>query len=61
MSILAEKTEQKAIRVIAKCVKILDELNNLEVAKLDDFDISQAKNLMKTVIGSSDDLTFFNH
>ncbi len=54
MSILAEKTEKKAIRILTRCVKILDDLDRLQITKLDDFDISLAKNLMKGVIESND-------
>jgi hypothetical protein len=54
MSILADKTEKKAIRILTRCVKILDDLDRLQITKLDDFDISLAKNLMKKVIESND-------
>lgn len=52
MSFLAERTEKKAVRVLTRCVKLLDGMADLKVANLDDFDITQAKNLMKGIIES---------
>ena len=54
MSILADKTNFKVVRILTKCVKMLEEVDSLHITKLDDFDISLAKNLMKKVIESND-------
>lgn len=53
MSILANKTEFKVVEILTQCVKMLDGLDRLKVANLDDFDISLSKNLLKTVIESN--------
>ena len=55
MSILAYKTDFKALKTISKCLKQLDEINslNLRVTKVDDFEISLASNMLKGVIGNN--------
>jgi hypothetical protein len=55
MSILANKTDFKALKIISKCLKQLDEINslNLRVTKIDDFEISLAKNMLKSVISNN--------
>jgi preprotein translocase subunit SecA len=52
MSILADKTDFKAIKIISKCLKHIDEINNLNlrVTKVDDFEISIATNMLKSAI-----------
>jgi hypothetical protein len=50
MSILAEKTDQQAIKIIARSLKLLQGLDRLAITKTDDFEISLAKNMMKSVI-----------
>ncbi len=49
MSILADKTDFKALKIISKCLKQLDEINslNLRVIKIDNFEISLASNMLK--------------
>ena len=55
MSILANKTDFKALKIISKCLKHLDEINslNLKVTKIDDFEISLASNMLKSVIDNN--------
>jgi hypothetical protein len=55
MSILADKTDFKALKIISKCLKQLDEINslNLKVTKIDDFEISLARNMLKSVIDNN--------
>jgi hypothetical protein len=55
MSILADKTDFKALKIISKCLKQLDEINslNLRVTKIDDFEISLASNMLKSVIDNN--------
>jgi len=55
MSILADKKSSKALKIISKCLKQLDEINslNLRVTKIDDFEISLAKNMLKSVIDNN--------
>jgi hypothetical protein len=50
MSILAEKTDYRAIKIIARSLKLLQVLDKLTMSKTDDFEISLAKNMMKSVI-----------
>ena len=55
MSILADKTDFKALKIIPKCLKQLDEINilHLKVIKIDDFEISLARNMLKSVIDNN--------
>jgi len=55
MSILADKKSSKALKIISKCLKQLDEINslNLRVTKIDDFEISLARNMLKSVIDNN--------
>jgi len=53
MSILAEKTDYRAIKIIARSLKLLQGLDRLAMTKTDDFEISLAKNMMKSVIESN--------
>ena len=55
MSILADKTDFKALKIISKCPKQLDEINslNLRVTKIDDFEISLASAMLKSVIDNN--------
>jgi hypothetical protein len=52
MSILADKTDFKALKIISKCLKQLDEINslNLRVTKIEDFEISVASNMLKVLL-----------
>jgi len=55
-SILANKTDFKVLKIISKCLKQLEEINNLNlnVTKTDDFEISLAKNMLKSVIDNNE-------
>jgi hypothetical protein len=55
MSILADKTDFKALKIISKCLKQLDKINslNLRVTKIDDFELSLATNMLKSVINNN--------
>jgi hypothetical protein len=55
MSILANKTDFKALKIISKCLKQLDEINslNLRVTKIDDFELSLATKMLKSVIDNN--------
>ena len=58
MSILADNTDFKVLKIISKCLKQLDEINNLnlKVTKVDDFEISLAKNMLKSVIDNNQEV-----
>jgi hypothetical protein len=62
MSILADKTDFKVLQIISKCLKQLDEINelNLKVTKVDDFEISLATNMLKSVIDNNDQVININ-
>jgi hypothetical protein len=53
MSILANKTDYKAIKIIAKSLKLLDGLDKIPMTKTDDFEISLAKNMMRSIIDNN--------
>jgi hypothetical protein len=63
MSILANKTDFKALKIISKCLKQLDEINslNLRVTKIDDFEISLARNMLKSVIDNNGQIMDISH
>jgi hypothetical protein len=54
MSILAIKTDYRAIKIIARSLKILQSLDNLAMSKTDDFELSLAKNMLKSVIDNNE-------
>jgi hypothetical protein len=54
MSILATKTDFRAIRIIARSLKLLQGLDNLAISKTDDFELSLAKNMLKSVIDNNE-------
>ncbi|SDG11471.1 hypothetical protein [Mucilaginibacter gossypii] len=55
MSILADKTDYRVLRIITKSLKQLEEINdlNLKVTKVDDFEISLATNMLKSVLDNN--------
>ena len=55
MSILADKTDFKALKIISKCLKQLNEINSLhlKVTKIEDFELSLAKNMLKSIIDNN--------
>ncbi len=62
MSILADKTDFKVLKIISKCLKQLDEINdlNLKIIKVDDFEISLAINRLKSVIDNNEQVIIIN-
>jgi hypothetical protein len=62
MSILADKTDFKVLKIISKCLKQLDEIDilNLNVTKMDDFEISLATNMLKSVIDNNEQVININ-
>ncbi|QQL49997.1 hypothetical protein [Mucilaginibacter ginkgonis] len=50
MSILAEKTERKAIKVLANTLRYFDDLNFLNMTAEDDFDAATAKRLISGLV-----------
>lgn len=62
MSILADKTDFKVLKIISKCLKQLDEINilNLNVTKIDAFEISLASNMLKSVIDNNEQVININ-
>lgn len=53
MSNLSNKTEYKALTLIAQMVKDFEKLHDLEMTKEDDWDATQAKNLLKCIVESN--------
>jgi hypothetical protein len=62
MSNLANKTDFKVLDIISKCLKQLDHINtlNLKVTKIDDFEISLATNMLKSVIDNNEQVININ-
>jgi len=56
MSILENKTDYRAIKIIAQSLKLLKGLDKIAMTKTDDFEISLAKNMMKSVIENNSPL-----
>jgi len=61
-SILANKTDFKVLKIISKCLKQLEEINilNLNVTKVDDFEISLATNMLKSIIDNNEQVININ-
>lgn len=53
MSNLADKTEYRALSIIAKMVKQFEKLHYLDMTKIDDWDATQARNLLEGIIQSN--------
>ncbi|HRB71480.1 MAG TPA: hypothetical protein PK776_06490 [Flavobacterium sp.] len=53
MSNLADKTQYKALSIIAKMVKEFERLHYLDMTKTDDFDACQARNLLQGIVESN--------
>lgn len=53
MSNLADKTEKKAIQVLANTLRHFDNLHNLEMTRSDDWDSCEAQNLIYGIIQSN--------
>jgi hypothetical protein len=55
MSIIAEKTDRRAIQIIARSLKILDKMpSDVRLSKIDDFEFSLAKNRLKRVVENNE-------
>lgn len=53
MSNLADKTEYRALSVIAKMVKQFERLHYLDMTQSDDWDATQARNLLEGIVQSN--------
>lgn len=53
MSNLADKTEYRALSIIAKMVKQFERLHYLDMTKIDDWDATQARNLLEGIVQSN--------
>lgn len=53
MSNLADKTEYKALSILAKMVKQFERLHYLDMTKFDDWDTTQARNFLEGIIQSN--------
>ena len=49
MSNLSDKTEYKALSIIAKMVKQFERLHHLDMTKEDDLDATRARNLLEGI------------
>lgn len=50
MSNLADKTDIKALRILAQMVKNFERLHYLGMTKMDDFEATKARNLLEGII-----------
>ncbi|MFC4163349.1 hypothetical protein ACFOWU_06785 [Epilithonimonas zeae] len=53
MSILSQKTEYKALAIIGRIIKEFENLHLLNMTKIDDEDLTKARNLLETIIQSN--------
>lgn len=53
MSNLSERTEKKALTIIAKSVKAFESLHFMDMTATDDYDVTAARNLLEGVIQSN--------
>ncbi|ULB34342.1 hypothetical protein [Proteiniphilum propionicum] len=53
MSNLADKTEYRALKIIATMVRQFEKLTNLDMTKSDDWDSCAARNLLEGIIQSN--------
>ncbi|WP_286920416.1 hypothetical protein [Flavobacterium sp. UBA4197] len=53
MSNLADKTQYKALSIIANMVREFERLHYLDMTKTDDYDACQARNLLEGIIQSN--------
>lgn len=53
MSNLSDKTEYKALNIIAQAVKQFEQLHYLDMTKTDDCEATQARNLLEGIIQSN--------
>lgn len=50
MSILAKKTEERAIELLAECIVLFEKLEHLEMTAQDGFDARTPENLLRTIV-----------
>lgn len=60
MSILANRTEYRALLIIAQMVREFERLDKLEMTKLDDFDAKLAYGLLSRIVESNGYKVNFN-
>jgi hypothetical protein len=53
MSNLADKTDYRALSIIARIVKEFERLHYLGMTKIDDFDATLARNLLEGIVQSN--------
>lgn len=53
MSILTEKTEYRALSIIATLVKQFEDFHLLQMTRLDDEDLTKARNILQTIVHSN--------
>lgn len=53
MSILSEKTENKALSIIGKLIKEFENLHLLDMTRIDDEDLTKARTSLETIIHSN--------
>lgn len=53
MSNLADKTEYKALKILATMVRQFEQLHCLDMTKTDDWDSRSAQNLLESIIQSN--------
>jgi hypothetical protein len=53
MSNLADKTEYRALKIMATMVRQFEKLSNLDITKSDDWDSCAARNLLEGIIQSN--------
>ncbi|GGG62557.1 MULTISPECIES: hypothetical protein [Chryseobacterium group] len=53
MSVLSQKTEYKALAIIGRIIKEFENLHLLNMTKIDDEDLTKARNLLETIIQSN--------
>jgi hypothetical protein len=53
MSNLADKTEYRALSIIARMIKEFERLHYLDMTKSDDLDVCSARNLLEGIVQSN--------
>lgn len=53
MSILSAKTDHSVIKILEKCLALIESTGKMNITKIDDFEISLAKNMIKSVIDNN--------
>jgi hypothetical protein len=62
MSILSDKTDLKAIRIIKRALKILEIMpTHIAMTKHDDFELSSAINMLKSIISHNETIIDITH